>query len=418
MPFPFSFKFSVPGVANPFTASTTHPAPGLSESVDGMHASVKTDRNLRRPPSSSSSLAPPQPLSRKRGWVPSSSEISIPQAVSASTNGYLDTPAKYRDMAHRSQEDEVEEMVADLPPPKRRKTLAGSIVSTAVSAALIGTAVGLTVYRLWRNRGKNPETLPPPPYEQGEWVPPSDSSHSSTARATPSTPHLKSKKQNRHTTHKRVIPRRKAPRAQPPVVAPHAPAAVPPSLLPSVAPEFQFGVPEPTQLEEENVDMDDQMDWMGDQLAKLIEQGKRALGSEIVVMSEAKEDAVDNGLGDWVEEDNNRMSASTSGSLRSRRRMRPSNIGIHSPPPTYASPKTTPITKSFNIHSRESSSTPLSVPNSPKRSGRRMSVSSGHSFVSQTIREDEATLEPELREAMERARQTYLQRKQQASETS
>ncbi len=157
---------------------------------------------------------------------------------------------------------------------------------------------------------------------------------------------------------------------------------------------------------------------MGDQLAKLIEQGKRALGSEIVVMSEAKEDAVDNGLGDWVEEDNNRMSASTSGSLRSRRRMRPSNIGIHSPPPTYASPKTTPITKSFNIHSRESSSTPLSVPNSPKRSGRRMSVSSGHSFVSQTIREDEATLEPELREAMERARQTYLQRKQQASETS
>ncbi len=56
-----------------------------------------------------------------------------------------------------------------------------------------------------------------------------------------------------------MIPRRKAPRAQPPVVAPHAPAAVPPSLLPSVAPEFQFGVPEPTQLEEENVDMDDQV---------------------------------------------------------------------------------------------------------------------------------------------------------------
>lgn len=37
----------------------------------------------------------------------------------------------------------------DLPPPaKRRRGLAGSIVSTAVSAALIGTAVGLTVYRL------------------------------------------------------------------------------------------------------------------------------------------------------------------------------------------------------------------------------------------------------------------------------
>jgi hypothetical protein len=36
----------------------------------------------------------------------------------------------------------------DFPPAKRRRTLAGSIVSTALSAALIGTAVGLTVYRL------------------------------------------------------------------------------------------------------------------------------------------------------------------------------------------------------------------------------------------------------------------------------
>lgn len=36
----------------------------------------------------------------------------------------------------------------DLPAAKRRRTLAGSIVSTALSAALIGTAVGLTVYRL------------------------------------------------------------------------------------------------------------------------------------------------------------------------------------------------------------------------------------------------------------------------------
>lgn len=39
---------------------------------------------------------------------------------------------------------------ADMPPPaKRRRGLAGSIVSTALSAALIGTAVGLTVYRLY-----------------------------------------------------------------------------------------------------------------------------------------------------------------------------------------------------------------------------------------------------------------------------
>lgn len=37
----------------------------------------------------------------------------------------------------------------DLPAAKKRRTLAGSIVSTAMSAALIGTAVGLTVYRLY-----------------------------------------------------------------------------------------------------------------------------------------------------------------------------------------------------------------------------------------------------------------------------
>jgi len=38
----------------------------------------------------------------------------------------------------------------EMPPPaKRRRGLAGSIVSTALSAALIGTAVGLTVYRLY-----------------------------------------------------------------------------------------------------------------------------------------------------------------------------------------------------------------------------------------------------------------------------
>jgi hypothetical protein len=36
----------------------------------------------------------------------------------------------------------------DFPPAKRRRTLAGTIVSGAVNAALIGTAVGLTVYRL------------------------------------------------------------------------------------------------------------------------------------------------------------------------------------------------------------------------------------------------------------------------------
>ena len=63
----------------------------------------------------------------------------------------------------------------------------GSIVSTALSAALIDTAVGLIVYRLcvlnlirapasvaqlclsWRDRGKHPS--PPPLYQRGDWHP-------------------------------------------------------------------------------------------------------------------------------------------------------------------------------------------------------------------------------------------------------
>lgn len=40
------------------------------------------------------------------------------------------------------------QVYAEQHPPKRRRTLAGSILDTAVSAALVGTAVGLTVYRL------------------------------------------------------------------------------------------------------------------------------------------------------------------------------------------------------------------------------------------------------------------------------
>jgi hypothetical protein len=37
----------------------------------------------------------------------------------------------------------------ELPPAKRRRTLASTIVSGALNAAIIGTAVGLTVYRLY-----------------------------------------------------------------------------------------------------------------------------------------------------------------------------------------------------------------------------------------------------------------------------
>jgi uncharacterized membrane protein len=37
----------------------------------------------------------------------------------------------------------------ELPPAKRRRTFASTIVSGALNAALIGTAVGITIYRLY-----------------------------------------------------------------------------------------------------------------------------------------------------------------------------------------------------------------------------------------------------------------------------
>lgn len=64
-----------------------------------------------------------------------------------------------------------------------------------------------------------------------------------------------------------------------------------------------------------------QMDWIGDKLSQLIEEGKKALGREVVVMSEAPEDEVDDATGDWQEEDENPAgpsSASRRGSLRRR----------------------------------------------------------------------------------------------------
>ena len=59
---------------------------------------------------------------------------------------------------------------------------------------------------------------------------------------------------------------------------------------------------------------------MGDRLAQLIAEGQRALGKEIVVMSEAKEDEEDDGMDVWVEDDDASAVGSASGSRRKSRR--------------------------------------------------------------------------------------------------
>jgi len=109
MQFPFTFTLSIPGLHNPFLAN---PGPVLAQSrIQGGTTSREIALPLPRLPHPNS-LSPPAPIFRKRGWIPSEPEPSHAATFAASTTGYLDTPAKYRDMPLRDPEQEAEEMIA------------------------------------------------------------------------------------------------------------------------------------------------------------------------------------------------------------------------------------------------------------------------------------------------------------------
>jgi hypothetical protein len=95
--FPFTFTMSVPGIMNPF-AKSPYPLSDATESRS-ISSSLQDKRLLspadRRP--HPSSLSPPVPLARKRGWQPSSPEPSPAATVMASTTGHLDVHPAYRD---------------------------------------------------------------------------------------------------------------------------------------------------------------------------------------------------------------------------------------------------------------------------------------------------------------------------------
>lgn len=117
MVFNFTFSFPVPGITNPFAAQPVPPpepikAPPLQEKLTRSQVGPRA-----RP--DHPSLPAPTPLNKKRGWTPSTAEPSQPEPVKASSSGYLDTPAKYRDMAQsqqgsvydrREHEDEANDM--------------------------------------------------------------------------------------------------------------------------------------------------------------------------------------------------------------------------------------------------------------------------------------------------------------------
>ena len=238
--FPFTFTMSVPGIMNPFN-NPPYPQSGAGDSrriTNGLPEKRLLSVSDRPHPSS---LPPPVPLARKRGWQPSSPEPSPAATDTTSTRGQLEVRPGYHNSTVTPEargEDQGSEMAngkyfcfadstnipscdgssrldtrvsrasfflrftadetiimhvvavlftpclllmastgrqctlcifiytltffwgvfilmflsfhacIDFPPAKRRRTLARTIASGALNAALIGTAVGLTVYRL------------------------------------------------------------------------------------------------------------------------------------------------------------------------------------------------------------------------------------------------------------------------------
>ncbi|OAX36023.1 hypothetical protein K503DRAFT_695886 [Rhizopogon vinicolor AM-OR11-026] len=414
MPFPFTFSFSVPGLHNPFTVAAK-PAVQWprTDRQDASVAKAISRHNHAFPPSRLASPSPSLvPLTRKRGWVPSFPEPSLAATSATSIGGYLDTPAKYRHMVHEAPEREVEEMFAELPPAKRRRTLAGSIVSTALSAALLGTAVGLTVYRLWRDRGKEPEqtqTLPPP-YHPGDWIPEQD------IQVIPPTPKSRKPRHTPSSVRRAATKHRKVRSRGRPITPPRS---ISPALMAPPPPEFDFVHVNPAEEEEAGAE-GDEMDWIGDRLSELIEEGKRALSTEVVVMSEAKEDEVDDGSGDWEEEQPVAgPSVSRRGSMR--RTHRPRDIQLPSSYPAFPippSPSLSPRKRKFvgeavHLSPHRGDCSGLPVPSTPRWIVRESSRDADpFTPATGSFKEDESAWQsPELRESMERARAQYLEKR-------
>jgi hypothetical protein len=152
------------------------------------------------------------------------------------------------------------------------------------------------------------------------------------------------------------------------------------------------------------------MDWIGDKLTQLIQEGQKALGRQVVVASETQEDEVDDGTDAWEEVQQDSYFAGPSSLNRSHsqsgsiRRQRPRNI--HIPPSPHsgsASHSLSPRTQFQN-----DGSTPIPIADSFRRGPSADSDNFPHS-ASTSFREDESMWQsPELRESMSKARERYL----------
>ncbi|CUA78096.1 hypothetical protein RSOLAG22IIIB_02713 [Rhizoctonia solani] len=263
--------------------------------------------------------------------------------------------------------------MAEIRAPKRRRIaeLADTVISTAFSAAVIGTAVGLTAYRLWRDRGKdglptNPEPSteslpPPPPYTPRmdssmgpSYVPincpaPSALKLKSNVTSTPiATPRRRpniARRQHAHTSAARrrrpmnpVLPRNQSPvsslrRSTAYYTAPDSTRSTPapgpsgPSSYQDQAHDLKLereSKPDAhsgDELNNEDMEMSGQMDWMSSQLQALINEGKRALGKEVVLV--ASDEEYDGGAEGWTSADEDGKPNSARSRAHSRATTRP-----------------------------------------------------------------------------------------------
>jgi hypothetical protein len=126
------------------------------------------------------------------------------------------------------------------------------------------------------------------------------------------------------------------------------------------------------------------MDWMGGKLAQLIADGQKALGREVVVMSEAPEDEVDDATGDWQEDEDAAAMDTSNASISSRHgslRRRNPHSGSTSP--------------------RKNRFAGVQIP----QGSRDKSVDSVSTSANASLRENETDWQSsEMREFMERAR--------------
>lgn len=155
------------------------------------------------------------------------------------------------------------------------------------------------------------------------------------------------------------------------------------------------------------------MDWIGSKLSQLIQEGQKALGREIVVASETRDDEVDDGTDAWVEEYADADEPNSKLSTPSRkRRARPDRLHNVPVAPSHSRTRSgsgsgsltsSPRMNRFDHHYENATSAPMPIPRSSVEA-----LTPSASF-SGSVREDESLwLSPELRESMEKARARYL----------